>query len=104
MVPPCVTEDGTEMKLCRKLPCERRFFLPLSLSLYRVMQVDFIYCKSSFLLSALGKLKSLILLHTLHARLGNISFILPIMNPVSSSLAAMAIDFSVTPQLVFCQQ
>jgi len=62
---PYITEDGTEKKLWQKLSSERsKFFLTLSLRLYSVMQVVFIYYKSSFLLSVLGKLKSLILPHT----------------------------------------
>lgn len=64
---------------------EENFLPPFFKPLQSFMQVDFICCKSSFLL-ALGKLKSLILLHTLYARLGIIYFILPIMNLIFSCL------------------
>lgn len=80
---PHITEGRKKRKCGKSFLLKVFFSLPFPLSLYRVMQVDFICSKSPFLLSVLGKAKSLILLHTLNCGVGKISLSLPGVNPIS---------------------
>lgn len=64
--------------------------------------MDLIYCKSSFLLSELGELNLNSPTHPIGS-LGNICFILSIMNPISSPPGCHAIDYSLTPWFALCQ-